>query len=203
MAKLVLPDNPRSQIATRAMPLYAQINQALMDLGSLICTPKMPNCAKCPVMSLCRTAQQGLQHIIPALKAEKNIEERLEVALVIKKNGKYLMMRYPQGVRWAGLWDFPRHELNIDARKQDFADYCNNITRLTGYLVILQEQLMECRHTVTRYKITLKVFLAEIIGRKTSEEYQTKWVAAENFAGLALNTTGRKIAGMISSPSIK
>jgi A/G-specific adenine glycosylase len=189
MAELVLP-------TTSSPGLF---NQALMDLGSMICTPKSPDCANCPVASLCLTAQNGLQHIIPALKSEKNFEERTEVALVIEKNGKYLMMRYPQGVRWAGLWDFPRHELNHDVRQPNFSEYCDNIKQLTGYHVVLHEQISELRHVVTRYKITLKVFVAQVLGRKSRAEYQTEWVSKQGLSDLALNTTGRKIAEKINS----
>jgi A/G-specific adenine glycosylase len=188
MAELVLP--------TSSSP--GQFNQALMDLGSLICAQKSPSCAVCPVVSLCRTAQNGLQHQIPALKTEKNFEHRTEVALVIEKNGKYLMMRYPQGVRWAGLWDFPRHELNHEVHHPNFSKYSENIKRLTGYHVVLQEQISELRHVVTRNKITLKVFVSQISGRKNRAEYQTEWVSKQGLSDLALSTTGRKIVEMIN-----
>ena len=189
-----------------------QFNQALMDLGSMVCTPKSPDCANCPVAALCRCAEKGLQHVIPVLKKEKNIEERTEVALVIKKGEKYLMMRYPQDVRWAGLWDFPRYELNSDVARHDIEEYCHfrkNIQRLTGYHVVLHDQVGEFRHVVTRYKITLKVFRAQTVGRKICEEkYQTEWVPKHALADLALSTTGRKIvegiikfsSGVFSSP---
>ena len=208
-----------------------QMNQALMDLGSMICTPKSPCCTKCPVAALCRCAEKGLQHVIPALKTEKNVEERTEAALVIEKNGKYLMMRYPHGVRWAGLWDFPRHELRVSHRGTEarssgghgvtalpslcasvppceknqavFEEYCDNIKRLTGYRVVMREQVGEFRHVVTRYKITLKVFLAQITGRKNRAKYQTEWVSKQRLADLALSTTGRKIADDIIGFPVK
>ena len=202
---LAYPDDPAKaagnkllwQMAELVLPTAAQsgrFNQALMDLGNRICTPKSPDCANCPVVTLCRAAQQGLQHVIPALKTEKNPEERTEAALVIEKRGKYLMMRYPQGVRWAGLWDFPRCELNQDVVQQDFGKYCDNIKRLTGYHVVLHDQVAEFRHAVTRFKITLKVFVAQVTGRKGRGEYQTEWVSQQGLAHLALSTTGRKIA---------
>ena len=178
-------------------------NQALMELGSLICTPKSPDCEHCPVVTLCRTAQQGLQHVIPALKTEKKFEEQTELAIIVEKNGKYLMMRYPQGVRWAGLWDFPRYKLCNDIQERNLHDYCDNIKRLTGYAVILHEQLAEFRHVVTRFKITLKVFSAQVSGRKNRAEYQTRWVTAKKLADMALNTTGRKIADIINTKSMK
>ena len=217
MAELVLPT-----VSSKTSPASSpgQMNQALMDLGSLICTPKSPNCANCPVAALCRTAEKGLQHVIPALKTEKNIEERVEAALVIEKRGKFLMMRYPQGVRWAGLWDFPRYELRDEGRgtrgegrgtrcqslcvfvppcetnQAAFEKYCDNIKRLTGYRVAMREQVGEFLHVVTRYKITLKVFRAQTVGRKSftgENKYQTEWVSKHDLADLALSTTGRKI----------
>ena len=187
MAELVLPTASQS----------GQFNQALMDLGSMICTPKSPNCANCPVAALCRSAQQGLQHVLPALKTEKNIEERTEVALVIEKRAKYLMMRYPEGVRWAGLWDFPRYELNNDVTQYGNEEYCDNIKHQTGYQVVLHDQITEFRYVVTRFKITLKVFLAQTVGRKTCAKYQTDWVSNQGLADLALNSSGRKIAEMV------
>jgi len=191
MAELVLPT------ASSKISSAGQFNQALMDLGSMICTPKSLDCANCPVTALCLAAQEGLQHVIPALKTEKNIEERTEAALVIEKRGKYLMMRYPQGVRWAGLWDFPRCELNHETARQDFEKYCDfikNIKGLTGYHVVLHDKIAEFRHAVTRFKITLKVFAAKISGRKILSEYQTEWVSQQKLSDLALSTTGRKIA---------
>ncbi len=206
MAELVLPERERmtKSHAEDANPSrFGLFNQALMDLGSMICTPKTPKCVDCPVVSICRTAQQGLQHLLPALKTEINIEERTEVALVIENNGKYLMMRYPEGVRWAGLWDFPRHYVSPDMRPDDFAEFCENIKRMTGYSIVLHDQLAEFRHAVTRYKITLKVFSAKSTGRKTNAEYQTEWVSRTKLADLALNTTGRKITEQIISQFVK
>ena len=194
MAELVLPESKRSATS----PQYARINLALMDLGRLICTPKSPGCAHCPVVSLCRSAQQGLHHLIPAMKTDKSFEERTEVAVVIKKCGKFLMIRYPEGVRWAGLWDFPRHELKHDGKQHDYVDYCTNVERLIGYRLTLHEQLAEFRHVVTRFKITLKVFAGEITTKKSEAKYQTEWIAANNLVMLALNTTGRKIANIIT-----
>ena len=106
------------------------------------------------------------------------------------------MMRYPHGVRWAGLWDFPRHELHQVVSQQEFAEYCDNIKRLTGYHVVLHDQIAEFHHAVTRYRITLKVFEAHTVGRKTCAEYQTDWVSKQGLADLALNSSGRKIAKM-------
>ena len=87
-----------------------KLNQALMDLGSLLCTPKSPKCTKCPVAVFCESARQGLQADIPSPKTKEQPEYRTEVALLLRKRGKTFLIRYPEGQRWAGLWDFPRAE---------------------------------------------------------------------------------------------
>ena len=79
-----------------------KINQALMDLGSLICTPKSPKCRECPVAVFCESAKQGLQAEIPSPKTKEPIEYRTEAALLIRKKGKTLLIRSPEGQRWAG-----------------------------------------------------------------------------------------------------
>ena len=196
MAECVLPE-PKRNTSSGDSPNYGLFNQALMDLGSMICTPKSPNCRDCPVVSLCRTAEQGLQHVIPALKKDKNFEDREEMAVVIRKNGKYLMMRYPEGVRWAGLWDFPRHVLTENDAANDFSDYRDNIKGLTGCDIVISEKLAVFRHTVTRYKITLNVFSAGQTGKKQKGLYKTEWFSAGQLDGLALNTTGRKIVEIL------
>jgi len=196
MAELVLPE-PKRNVNTDNESVYGLFNQAMMDLGSMVCTPKSPDCRNCPVVKLCRSAEQGLQHVIPALKKDKEFEKRIEAAVVIQKNGKFLMMRYPEGVRWAGLWDFPRYLMAETGRPDDMAEYRENIKRLTGREVVLTQELAVFRHSVTRYKITLKIFSAEQIGKKQKAEYQTTWFSQRELANLALNTTGRKIVGIL------
>lgn len=197
MAELVLPELKRG--ASAETPDYGLFNQALMDLGSMICSPKSPDCRHCPVVALCRSAEQGLQHVIPALKKDKEFEERTEAAVVVCRRGKYLMMRYPQGVRWAGLWDFPRHRIDETESQADRTEYRDNIKRLTGYDIVPTQELAAFRHTVTRYKITLKVFSGEPTGKKHKAAYQTEWFSPAELENLALNTTGRKIVGILEN----
>ncbi|MDR1493106.1 MAG: A/G-specific adenine glycosylase [Planctomycetaceae bacterium] len=196
MAELVLPEqNNNTQNHGRNEPntQYGIFNQALMDLGSMVCVPKSPDCFNCPVVKLCQTALKGLQDAIPALKKEQNFEERSEAALVIEKNGKYLMMRYPEGVRWAGLWDFPRHVVLSEKPLEYDTDFCLAIQRMIGYKIAILSPLTTIRHSVTRFKITLNAYFAETLEKCSKSEYEIQWVKEKDLAKLALNTTGRKI----------
>ncbi|MCA9270640.1 MAG: A/G-specific adenine glycosylase, partial [Planctomycetales bacterium] len=76
-----------------------RFNQALMELGSLVCTPKSPRCAECPARSLCPAYAQNLQAEIPQPKAKTKYEDSLEAAIMIRRGKKFLLRRAPAGER--------------------------------------------------------------------------------------------------------
>ena len=91
-------------------------NQAIMGLGSMVCTPKNPDCARCPVSAYCEARKAGLQAALPVLppKIEKRIERRA-VALVFA-NDRVLVRRRPNDGLLGGLWEFPNFvEINSAA----------------------------------------------------------------------------------------
>jgi A/G-specific adenine glycosylase len=83
-------------------------NQALMELGSEICTPRGPLCDQCPVCALCPTFRLGLQDEIPLPKRKTKYEDRHEAAVVVRRGDRVVLRRCGPAERWAGLWDFPR-----------------------------------------------------------------------------------------------
>lgn len=82
-------------------------NQALMELGALICTPKNPKCQECPVKMLCEAHQYHIEEEFPVkLKKVKPIEEEYQVVL-IDKEGKLGMIKRPAQGLLANLWGLP------------------------------------------------------------------------------------------------
>jgi len=163
-----------------------KLNQALMDLGSLICTPKFPKCAECPVVAYCESAKQGLQAEIPSPQAKESIEYRTEVALLVQKKGKTLLIRSPEGERWAGLWDFPRAE----------AGKClqSRLSELTGRKLIPGRLICSLKHSVTKYRITLQFCEGRDAGRACTKPLcEVRWATAEELQDLPLNSTARKL----------
>ena len=167
-----------------------RFNQALMDLGSLVCTPKEPCCSDCPVVFFCESAKRGLQTQIPTPKEKEKIENRNEIAVFIRKRGKILLIRYPSGVRWAGLWDFPRCEFD---ERDDETVRCK-LSSLTGRNVVVGKRIKTLKHSVTRYRITLQFHEAQDVGKRTGDSipYETKWVSAQEIERIPLNSTARK-----------
>jgi len=173
-----------------------KLNQALMDLGSLICTPKSPKCAECPVVAFCESAKHGLQVEIPSPKTKEPKEYRTEVALLVRKRGKILLIRYPEGQRWAGLWDFPRAlaeaelplALAMDTVLQD------RLAELTGRKLIPGRLICSLKHSITKYRITLFFCEGTDTGASGTEKIcEIRWATPTELQELPLNSTARKL----------
>lgn len=88
-------------------------NQALMELGALICTPTSPSCLLCPVRDHCQGFLEGVERELP-IKSKKNSQRNVELAAIIVKNeeGKILIHKRPENGLLANLWEFPNVEIH-------------------------------------------------------------------------------------------
>lgn len=81
-------------------------NQALMELGALVCRPKNPYCLLCPITEYCKAYQAGEQEVIP-LPKKRNYQKIEAVIGIIWKNHKILIQKRPSKGLLADLWEFP------------------------------------------------------------------------------------------------
>ncbi len=178
-----------------------EVNQALMELGALVCTPREPVCPQCPLNELCPTRALGLQAAIPQAKQPKRFESVREAYVIVHRRGQVLVRQRPEGERWAGLWDFPRFELAGDA--QDDAPWPQLLTsleKLTGLRVTPGEKLCTISHGVTRFRITLECYSAKFrSGRlRVSRDAPLRWVSASELSTIPLSMTARKVAQLLT-----
>ncbi len=90
-----------------------EFNQAMMEIGSQLCTPRNPNCAECPLLPLCPTGERQHTDRVPAPKDKKIITPLTEAAILVRNSSaQWLVRRCKSGERWAGLWDFPRIDVS-------------------------------------------------------------------------------------------
>jgi len=214
------------EFAERVLPRKSpgRVNQALMELGALVCTPSAPQCADCPLCGECAAFAAGTQNDIPAPPPVTVPTHVTEAAVAICRRDAFLLRKRPVGERWAGLWDFPRFALHLPengaprkphrARKNGAPrssarsartlplpvarQLRRQIREQTGLDVELGPVVAEIAHTVTRYRIRLVCLLArETRGKLTATE-SLRWVPPESFGGYPLSTTGRKFANLLS-----
>lgn len=180
------------QTATDVLPQkhVARFNQALMELGSLVCTPTEPKCDACPLAGVCAAYAADLQESIPRPKAKKEYTELREAAIVIRRNGCVLMRECGPEERWAGLWDFPRFALDAEGPLFAAEEIVAKVRTQTGITCSPGSLLKTIKHGVTRFRITLDCFDARYVGGRTN---QARWVVRSELAELPLSTTGRKL----------
>ena len=172
-------------------------NQSLMELGSEICTPRDPQCSRCPVASLCPTQAQGLQSQIPQPKKKTCYEQVTEAAMVVRRGEKILLRRCGVDERWTGLWDFPRFEIVSQRGKKLQRELEEKTRDLTGLTVTAQERFATIKHGVTRYRITLHCHDAELVAGQVQDSAQ--WIALSQLEDLPLSVTGRKIGNLLTT----
>jgi A/G-specific adenine glycosylase len=187
-----------------------QFNQALMELGATVCSPTEPGCPHCPVQRCCVAFAEGSQHKIPQPPRRPEITDVTEIAAVVWRNGRCLLQRRPPGGRWAGLWDFPRFEFcttGDDASSPAASSsraarlwLQNTIRSDLSLNVIVGEEMATLKHSVTRFRITLRCFHAEHRqGAATDNGTELRWVSPADLGEFPLSTTGRKLATLATS----
>lgn len=82
-------------------------NQAIMELGALVCSPRDPDCASCPLMDSCLAHARGVETSYPVKRGRINRRVRHFLYLYIIYKGKTWLRRRPEGDIWAGLYEFP------------------------------------------------------------------------------------------------
>lgn len=191
------------QAAEKLLPAKrpGDFNQALMELGALVCTPIAPRCSDCPVASLCTALRAGKQEAIPARSASAVIEDVHEVAIVIRRKARVLMVQRPSSGRWANMWEFPRVALQA---KETIAEGGNRIlSDILGIQADLGDELLKVRHTVTRFRITLVALEASFRSGTVRDTYyqDVRWLLPDELRELPVARPQRRLADEVAKPA--
>ena len=131
-------------------------NQALMELGALVCKPKKPDCNGCPVHSRCRAHQAGHVDQFPKrIRRAKTPLHHIAVGVVYRNNLMLITRRKSEGLL-GGLWEFPggkigKHERPEQACVREIKEEVNLNVAVTG-------QIAQIKHAYTHFKIIMEVF---------------------------------------------
>ncbi|WP_373651851.1 A/G-specific adenine glycosylase [Schlesneria sp. DSM 10557] len=171
-----------------------QVNQALMELGATVCTPRDPACGECPVQSYCQAYLTNRQSTIPRPKPKVAITAVTEVSIAVRNGAKFLVRRRTADERWAGLWDFIRFEVPHESPTLPDAMIVQSTQERTGLTIELGPQVAQFNHSVTRYRITLICFVANRIDGRLKKDEEWQWITAEELEKFPLSVTARQFA---------
>ncbi len=141
-------------------------NQALMDLGAVICLPNgEPKCTKCPVSDDCKAYNQGIASEIPvkAIKKKRRIEKR--TILIISFNGKFALRKRKGGELLPNLWEFPNFDGYLTERQ------CENLLSSQGMSMVKIRPLEPSKHIFTHLEWHMKGFFVEVKEDEKKSDY--------------------------------
>ncbi|MBV9125058.1 MAG: A/G-specific adenine glycosylase [Planctomycetes bacterium] len=169
-------------------------NQALMELGALVCTPSRPDCSACPLSEDCVARRLGRQEDIPFRAPPPAPVLVQEVAVVVYRRGRVLLVQRPAEGRWAGLWEFPHGPVGEDETHEAAGERL--LPELTGVRVVLGPELLTLRHGIMHHRITLVCFEARYrSGSFRPTFYQAGcWVDPSQLASYPVSSPQRRLA---------
>ncbi len=120
-------------------------NQALMDLGAMICIPRRPRCPECPLADLCEAYRREVQDMLP-VRAPKKAPQLVTLAAgVVQRDGNFLVRQRPATGLLAGMWEFPAAEIGAgDIAAAQLREAFRSALLQT---VSIEEKLFHCQHT--------------------------------------------------------
>jgi A/G-specific adenine glycosylase len=165
----------------------SHLNQSLMELGALVCTPRNPQCPVCPAKKFCVAFCNNRVEKLPNLGRREAATDRHFIAFVIAYNKSFLIRQRPDGVVNAHLWEFPNVE-TLDA-KTDAQDVFKSEF---GFVPLKFSPLCTLKHSITRYRITLEAY-AILLDNKTNK-VEGSWKTHAQMQLLAFTAAHKKLA---------
>jgi A/G-specific adenine glycosylase len=167
----------------------SHLNQSLMELGALVCTPRNPQCLICPVKKLCIAFKENRIEELPNLGKREKVTARKFMAFIIEREGKFLVRQRAAGIVNAHLWEFPNIEVNCD--KIIPAEF---FQKHFGAKPQTIRPLQTLKHSITRYRMTLEAFHVRL--KKSPKKLAGAWLSPAELDSLAFSSAHKKLASL-------
>ena len=184
-----------------------RFNQAFMELGATVCTPRTPSCLICPVAADCLARALGRQDALPIRTPKAPPLAVAEAcALVARADGHLLIVRRGPGGLWDGFWEFPTvHVAGADPAGRSFGpgaavDLAEGVRRLTGVAARIGPVVETVRFGVTKHKVELAAHAAAAIGGDLAPGPgldRAAWVAPSALGDHPFGAAGRRLIARV------
>jgi A/G-specific adenine glycosylase len=174
-------------------------NQAMMELGALLCRPGRPDCTACPLSGSCRAFAAGRVLDFPRRERRKPVPHYFTAVGVVRKDRRVLITRRPPSGFLGGLWEFPGGKLRSG---ETAAEACRReIKEEVGLTVEVGNRLTRVEHAYSHFKISLDVFDCRYrAGRVTLHGPEAfRWILLEEIEDYAFPGANRKFIPLLLS----
>lgn len=173
-------------------------NQAIMELGALICRPRNADCLNCPVVSFCQAYQQNLIHQFPMRHKKRKPPEYQVSAAVLRKNGKILITRRKPEGHLGGLWEFPGGKVRENETPEQAC--VREIKEEVNLDISVDSFLASIKHAYTHFKIKMEIFNCTYVSGdlKLNGPVDFRWVSADELELFPFPGADRKFMHLIT-----
>ncbi len=154
-------------------------NQAMMELGALVCAPKSPSCEHCPINADCAAYRTGQTGEIPYKPSKPKIPVYNVSIAVILDQHRFLIQKRPSKGHLAGMWEFPGGKIkNGESPGQAVIRECREELNINVKTI---KKLKMVSHTYSHFRIKLNVFLCGIKSGepKSMNQQPIKWITVD------------------------
>jgi A/G-specific adenine glycosylase len=174
-------------------------NQALMDLGAVVCQPLQPRCKVCPLIDLCKAYEAGTQEDYPVKLQRARVPHYTVTAAVIRQGKQVLIGQRKPDELLGGMWEFPGGK----QKPGESLENClkREIKEELGVKIEVDAQIGIYRHAYTHFKVTLHAFESRLLqGQPRLNDHQAiEWVSLAELSDFPMGKIDRQISQTLQS----
>jgi A/G-specific adenine glycosylase len=172
-------------------------NQAMMELGALVCRSRQPQCLACPVTAHCRAYAHGDQEIIP--RPKKTAVKRWDAVIaVVRRGSRVLIRKRPGAGLLAGLWEFPGGKVESGESRERALR--REVGEELGAELRTSSFLLKVKHSYTRFAVTLYVYDCTLKQAPSLKRAELRWVGLKSLRHYPFPSGSAKIVDFLEKP---
>ncbi len=175
-------------------------NQAVMELGATVCTPKNPVCMMCPVSTSCVAFRTAETDSLPYKAPKKKVpHHQIVVGVCRDDDGRMLIALRPEDKMLGGLWEFPGGKVEQGESKEQALT--RELREELGVMISVGEKITEIKHAYSHFKITLNAYECRIEPDqpepKPKASKELKWIQPEELENHPFPKANRKLTMLL------
>jgi A/G-specific adenine glycosylase len=164
-------------------------NQAVMELGATVCTPRRPACPACPVRTSCAAFAAGVQEALPERRARRAPVDVTVAAALIEREGRILLVRRAEGRLMGRFWEVP--QTTLDSRGLE--DLARELRERHGLEFVPGALVARARHAITFRRIAVEAYGGRLRREPPADADRYLWVDPARLQDVPLSSLTRKV----------
>jgi A/G-specific adenine glycosylase len=173
-------------------------NQAVMELGATVCTPRQPACPACPLRQDCRALELGLVDRLPEGRTRRTPVPVTVAAALVERQGRILLVRREEGRLMGRMWEVPQTSLE----SRGLPDLVSELRERHGLDVRPGRLRARARHAITFRRIRVEAYEARLARQPPADPERFVWARPAEIDTLPVSSLTRKVVLALQAPQL-